>query len=67
MILPLPLGDKNLLKLGKICMNTDTQADYFAALTDLHDGLEYRGLGDADFSRNILSNVERLPILNIST
>ena len=42
-------------------MNTDTQAEYFAALTDLHDGLEYKGPGDADFSRNILSHLSTLP------
>ncbi|MEO1147245.1 MAG: class I SAM-dependent methyltransferase [Cyanobacteria bacterium J06638_22] len=42
-------------------MNTDAQAKYFAALTELHDGLECKGPGDADFSRNILGNLSTLP------
>ena len=47
-------------------MNTDTQAEYFATLTDLHDGLECKEPGDADFSRNILSHLSTLPRLNLS-
>lgn len=43
-------------------MNADAQAEYFAALTELHDGLECKGPGDADFSRNILSHLSMLPL-----
>ena len=43
-------------------MNANTQAEYFAALTELHDGLECKGPGDADFSRNILSHLSMLPL-----
>ncbi|MBE9100359.1 SAM-dependent methyltransferase [Vacuolonema iberomarrocanum] len=42
-------------------MNTDPQAEYFAALTDLHRGLDRKGPGDADVSRNILSHLSTLP------
>jgi serine/threonine-protein kinase HipA len=42
-------------------MNTDTQAEYVAALTDLHNGLDRKGPGDSDFSRIILSNLSTLP------
>ena len=43
-------------------MSIDTQAEYIAALTDLHRGLDRQGPGDADFSRNILSKFPRLPL-----
>jgi len=42
-------------------MNTDSQNDYVAALTDLHRGLERQGPGDSDFSRHILSHLPTLP------
>jgi hypothetical protein len=43
-------------------MSTDTQTEYVAALTDLHRGLDRKGPGDFDFSRNILSNLSTLPL-----
>lgn len=43
-------------------MSTDTQTEYVAALTDLHRGLDRKGPGDSDFSRNILSNLSTLPL-----
>jgi serine/threonine-protein kinase HipA len=61
---PKPLDGKNLLvlELAKIHMSTDTQTEYIAALTDLHRGLDRKGPGDSDFSRNILSNLPPLPL-----
>lgn len=38
-----------------------TQADFIAALIDLHRGLDRQGPGDADFSRSILGRVPPLP------
>ena len=38
-------------------MSTDSEAAYIAALTQLHIGLERKGPGDADFSRNILDTL----------
>lgn len=43
-------------------MNADTQTEYIDALTDLHRGLDRKGPGDSDFSRNILSNLPNLPL-----
>lgn len=43
-------------------MSTDNQAEYIAALTDLHRGLDRQGPGDADFSHYILSNLSALPL-----
>jgi serine/threonine-protein kinase HipA len=43
-------------------MNTDTQTEYVATLIDLHRGLEHKGPGDSEFSRNILSNLSNLPL-----
>lgn len=43
-------------------MSIDTQAEYIAALTNLHRGFDRKGPGDADFSRNILSNLAPLPL-----
>jgi serine/threonine-protein kinase HipA len=43
-------------------MNTDSQTEYVAALTDLHRGLDRKGPGDSDFSHNILSNLSTLPL-----
>lgn len=51
-----------VLKLPKIYMSTDTQTEHIAALTDLHRGLDHKGPGDSDFSRNILSNLSTLPL-----
>ena len=42
-------------------MSIDTENDYIAALTNLHRGLDRKGPGDSDFSRNILSNLANLP------
>ncbi|MGF1538349.1 MAG: class I SAM-dependent methyltransferase [Elainellaceae cyanobacterium] len=39
----------------------DTQAEFIAALTDLHRGLARKGPGDADLSREILSSLPSLP------
>ena len=38
-------------------MSTVAQTEYVAALTDLHRGLDRKGPGDAEFSRNILSSL----------
>ena len=38
-------------------MSKDTQAEYIAALIELHRGLERKGPGDPDFARNILSKL----------
>lgn len=43
-------------------MDTDSQAEYIAALVDLHRGLDRKGPGDSDFSRDILSNLHTLPL-----
>ncbi|MCU0547160.1 MAG: class I SAM-dependent methyltransferase [Oscillatoriaceae cyanobacterium Prado104] len=43
-------------------MNTDSLTEYVAALTDLHRGLDRKGPGESDFSRNILSNLSTLPL-----
>lgn len=43
-------------------MSTDTQTEYVAALIDLHRGLDRKGPGDSDFSRNILNNLSTLPL-----
>ncbi|WYL92553.1 MAG: class I SAM-dependent methyltransferase [Gloeotrichia echinulata IR180] len=43
-------------------MNKDSQTEYFAALTDLHCGLDHKGPGDSDFSCNILHNLSTLPL-----
>ncbi|MGD1855528.1 MAG: SAM-dependent methyltransferase [Leptolyngbyaceae cyanobacterium] len=42
-------------------MSTDTEAEYIAALTNLHRGLDRQGPGDADFARNIMGNLSTLP------
>ncbi|WP_416673537.1 SAM-dependent methyltransferase [Egbenema bharatensis] len=42
-------------------MDTDTPTEYIAALIDLHRGLDRKGPGDSNFSRNILSNLSTLP------
>ncbi len=42
-------------------MSTENQAEDIAALIDLHRGLDRKGPGDSDFSRNILSNLSTLP------
>ena len=42
-------------------MSTDHEIEYIAALTNLHCGLERKGPGDSDFSRNILNNLANLP------
>ena len=43
-------------------MSTDSQAEYIAALIDLHRGLDCKGPGDSDFSRNLLNTLSTLPI-----
>lgn len=43
-------------------MSTDTQTEYVTALIDLHRGLDRKGPGDSDFSRNILSNLSTVPL-----
>lgn len=43
-------------------MNIDTQTEYIDALTHLHCGLDRKGPGDSDFSRNILNNLSTLPL-----
>lgn len=43
-------------------MSTDAHAEYIATLIDLHRGLDRKGPGDADFSRNILSKLSPLPL-----
>jgi len=43
-------------------MNTDLQAEYIAALTNLFYGLDHKGPGDADFSRSILKSLSTLPL-----
>ena len=43
-------------------MSADPETEYIAALTDLHRGLNHKGPGDADFSRNILSHLSTLPL-----
>ncbi|MGF1513173.1 MAG: SAM-dependent methyltransferase [Elainellaceae cyanobacterium] len=43
-------------------MSIDSQAEYIAVLTDLHRGLDHKGPGDSDFSRNILSSLPTLPL-----
>jgi ubiquinone/menaquinone biosynthesis C-methylase UbiE len=42
-------------------MNTDTHAEYIAALTDLHRGLDRQGPGDRDFVHTILRMLPSLP------
>jgi ubiquinone/menaquinone biosynthesis C-methylase UbiE len=42
-------------------MSTDPQADYIAALTELHRGLARQGPGDAEFSRELLRSLPPLP------
>jgi ubiquinone/menaquinone biosynthesis C-methylase UbiE len=42
-------------------MHTDPQAEYIAALIDLHRGLDRQGPGDTDFSRGILRGLPPLP------
>lgn len=42
-------------------MNTDSQTKYIAALIELHRGLDRKGPGDSDFSRNILNSLVTLP------
>jgi SAM-dependent methyltransferase len=43
-------------------MNTDSQTEHIAALIALHRGLDRKGPGDSDFSRNLLSNLPTLPL-----
>jgi SAM-dependent methyltransferase len=43
-------------------MSTDTQTEYFAALTDLHRGLDRKGPGNSDFALSILGNLSTLPL-----
>ncbi len=43
-------------------MSTTSQAEYIAALVDLHRGLDHKGPGDLDFSRHILSNLSTVPL-----
>jgi ubiquinone/menaquinone biosynthesis C-methylase UbiE len=40
----------------------DSRTEFVVALTDLHRGHTRKGPGDADFSRNILSNLATLPL-----
>jgi len=42
-------------------MSADPQAEYVAALTELHRGLDRQGPGDAEFSRDLLSSLPPLP------
>ncbi|NJO20158.1 MAG: class I SAM-dependent methyltransferase [Spirulinaceae cyanobacterium RM2_2_10] len=42
-------------------MTTDSQTEYMMALIDLHRGLDRKGPGDSDYSRNILSNLSKVP------
>ncbi len=42
-------------------MSLNTETDYIAALIELHQGLDHKGPGDANFSRNILSTLSSLP------
>jgi SAM-dependent methyltransferase len=43
-------------------MSPDTQAEYIAALINLHRGGDRQGPGDSDFSRHILSHLPTLPL-----
>ncbi|MCM1982920.1 SAM-dependent methyltransferase [Lyngbya confervoides] len=43
-------------------MSTDTQAEYIAALTHLHRGLDRQGPGDSHLSHYILSTLPPLPL-----
>jgi ubiquinone/menaquinone biosynthesis C-methylase UbiE len=51
-----------LLELTKIQMSTENQPQNLSTLTNLHRGLDRKGPGDSDFSRNILSNLSTLPL-----
>ena len=43
-------------------MSTDNQAEYIAALTAVHRGLDRKGPGASDFSLEILRNLSTLPV-----